>query len=130
LVRTSRALEVYEQTGIPITELRRRAATPLLPWRLFVVILDYPLDKLRPLIHSRVERMMAAGFLAEVEALRKAGFGQTRALASLGYKQLGQHLEGVADFAGRRGADQEHHRGLCPTATHLVQARASRPPSS
>ena len=39
--------------------------------------------------------MMAAGFLAEVEALRKAGFGQTRALASLGYKQLGQHLEGV-----------------------------------
>ena len=95
LLRTSRALEVYEQTGVPITELRQRAATPLLPWRLFVVILDYPLDKLRPLIHSRVERMMAAGFLAEVEALRKAGFGQTRALASLGYKQLGQHLEGV-----------------------------------
>jgi tRNA dimethylallyltransferase len=95
LVRTSRALEVYEQTGIPVSELRRRAARPLLPWKLFVVILDYPLDKLRPLIHSRVERMMAAGFLAEVEALRKAGFGNTRALAALGYKQLGQHLDGL-----------------------------------
>jgi tRNA dimethylallyltransferase len=38
--------------------------------------------------------MIAAGFLAEVEALRKAGFGHTRALAALGYKQLGQYLDG------------------------------------
>ncbi|HJX64060.1 MAG TPA: tRNA (adenosine(37)-N6)-dimethylallyltransferase MiaA [Polyangia bacterium] len=94
LVRTSRALEVYEQTGIPISELRRRAVGQPLPGRLFVVVLDYPLDKLRLLIQSRVERMMAAGFLAEVEALRLAGFGHTRALAALGYKQLGQHLDG------------------------------------
>jgi tRNA dimethylallyltransferase len=94
LVRTSRALEVYEQTGIPISELRRRAAVSPLPWNLFVVILDYPLARLRPLIHRRVERMMAAGFLSEVEAMRKAGFGHTRALAGLGYKQLGQHLDG------------------------------------
>jgi tRNA dimethylallyltransferase len=95
LVRTSRALEVYEQTGIPISELRRRAPRPLFPWRLFVVILDYPLAKLRTLIQGRVERMMAAGLLAEVEALRKAGFGRTRAMAALGYKQLGQHLDGL-----------------------------------
>ena len=94
LVRTSRALEVYEQTGIPISELRRRAVGQPLPGRLLVVVLDYPLDKLRLLIQSRVERMMAAGFLAEVEALRLAGFGHTRALAGLGYKQLGQHLDG------------------------------------
>ena len=95
LVRTSRALEVYEQTGIPISELRRRAVGQPLPGRLFVVVLDYPLDQLRLLIQSRVERMMAAGFLAEVEALRLAGFGHTRALAALGYKQFGQHLDGL-----------------------------------
>jgi tRNA dimethylallyltransferase len=99
LVRTSRALEVYEQTGIPISELRRRAVGQPLPGRLFVVVLDYSLDKLRLLIHSRVERMMAAGFLAEVEALRLAGFGHTRALAGLGYKQLGQHLDGQLTLA-------------------------------
>jgi tRNA dimethylallyltransferase len=95
LVRTSRALEVYEQTGIPISELRRRAARPPLPWRLFVVILDYPIEKLRLRIQARVERMMGAGFLAEVETLRRAGFGRTRALEALGYKQLGQHLDGL-----------------------------------
>jgi len=93
LVRTSRALEVYEQTGIPISELRRRQVGQPLPGRLFVVVLDYPLAELRLLIHRRVERMMAAGFLAEVESLRLAGFGHTRALAALGYKQLGQHLD-------------------------------------
>jgi len=72
-------LRCTNQTGIPISELRRRAARPPLPWRLFVVILDYPLDKLRLRIQARVERMMGAGFLAEVETLRRAGFGRTRA---------------------------------------------------
>jgi tRNA dimethylallyltransferase len=93
LVRISRALEVFEQTGVPISELRKRAAEPPLPWPLFVIILDYPMSELRPRIHSRVDEMMAAGFLQEVETLRRAGFGSTRAMAALGYKQLGAHLD-------------------------------------
>jgi tRNA dimethylallyltransferase len=133
LVRTSRALEVYEQTGIPVSELRRHAVQPPLPWRFFVVILDYPLDKLRPLIHSRVERMMAAGFLAEVEALRKAGFGHTRALVALGYKQLGQHLAGLLTLpeavAQTKGATSAYARRQ-RTWFRREQAdlRASAPP--
>ncbi len=95
LVRTSRALEVFEQTGTPITELRRRAASMPPPWRVFGVVLDYPLNDLRARIGRRVDEMMQAGFLAEVQALRAAGFGQTRALAALGYKQLGLHLDGA-----------------------------------
>lgn len=95
LVRTSRALEVFEQTGSPISELRRRAAASPPPWRVFCVILDYPLNDLRTRIQKRVDEMMRAGFMAEVQKLREAGFGQTRALAALGYKQLGQHLDGT-----------------------------------
>jgi tRNA dimethylallyltransferase len=95
LVRTSRALEVFEQTGTPISELRRRAAASPPPWRVFCVILDYPLSELRARIQRRVDEMVRAGFLAEVQRLREAGFGQTRALAALGYKQLGQHLDGT-----------------------------------
>lgn len=94
LVRISRALEVFEQTGVPISELRKRASEPPLPWPLFVIILDYPMTELRPRIHKRVDEMMAAGFLQEVEALRQAGYGSTRALAALGYKQLSAHLAG------------------------------------
>jgi tRNA dimethylallyltransferase len=95
LVRISRALEIFEQTGVPISELRKRAAEAPLPWPLHVIVLDYPMPELRARIHKRVDAMMAAGFLAEVDRLRSAGYGSTRALAALGYKQLSAHLAGT-----------------------------------
>ncbi len=95
LVRTSRALEVYEQTGVPISALRRQQAAMPPPLCIFSVLLDFDLDHLRPNIASRVDAMMAAGFLDEVHALRGAGHGAARAMQALGYKQLGQHLDGT-----------------------------------
>jgi tRNA dimethylallyltransferase len=95
LLRISRALEVHEQTGVTITELRRRGAS-VPPLRLYTVILDPPTPALRPRIEARVGAMMEAGFLDEVRALRAAGFGGTRALQALGYRQLGAHLDGRA----------------------------------
>jgi tRNA dimethylallyltransferase len=99
LVRTSRALEVYEQTGTTISALRRSQAEPPPRLCLFAVLLDYDLDRLRPRIGSRVDAMLAAGFLDEVRALRAAGYGATRAMQALGYKQLGQHLDGALALA-------------------------------
>lgn len=114
LVRTSRALEVYEQTGVPISELRRRQAIVPAPLCLFSVLLDYSLDRLRGRIAARVRDMMAAGFLDEVRALRAAGYGGCRALQALGYKQLGQHLD------GRLGLDE------AVTATQLATVAYAR----
>jgi tRNA dimethylallyltransferase len=94
LVRISRALEVHEQTGTPISELRRQARPPA-PLSLFTVILDPSLDVLRPRIGRRVDLMMAAGFLGEVRRLRAAGAGDARAMQALGYAQLGRHLDGA-----------------------------------
>ena len=99
LVRISRALEIYEQTGEPITTLRRRAAPPddLAPT---VLLLDPPLATLRARITARVEQMIAAGFLDEVRALRAAGYGPAlKPLQALGYKQLGAALDGSATLA-------------------------------
>jgi tRNA dimethylallyltransferase len=95
LVRTSRALEIYEQTGLTISELRRRQATTPPPLCMFSLLLDFALEFLRPRIGSRVDAMMAAGFLDEVRALRAAGYGAARSIQALGYKQLGQHLDGT-----------------------------------
>ena len=95
LVRVSRALEVYEQTGSTISELHQRQAVVPPPFRMFSVLLDFDLAYLRPRIAARVERMLAAGFLDEVRALRAAGFGGARSMQALGYKQLGQHLDGL-----------------------------------
>jgi tRNA dimethylallyltransferase len=95
LVRTSRALEVFEQTGMTISALRRQRAVAPAPLCIFSVLLDFDLAFLRPRIAQRVESMMAVGFLDEVRALRSAGHGGARAMQALGYKQLGQHLDGV-----------------------------------
>jgi tRNA dimethylallyltransferase len=75
--------------------LRRRQTVTPPRMRIFSVLLDYDLDCLRPRIAARVDHMMAAGFLDEVRALREAGHGDARAMQALGYKQLGQHLDGV-----------------------------------
>jgi len=99
LVRISRALEIHEQTGVPITTLRRRAAAPadLAPT---VLVLEPPLASLRARITARVEQMIAAGFLDEVRALRAAGYGPAlKPLQALGYKQLGAVLDGAASLA-------------------------------
>jgi tRNA dimethylallyltransferase len=98
LVRISRALEVYEQTGVPLSELHRQASPPA-PLQLFAVVLDPPLPVLRTHIEARVDDMLAAGFLDEVAALRAQGFAGARALAGLGYRQLGAHLDGVLSLA-------------------------------
>jgi tRNA dimethylallyltransferase len=97
LLRISRALEVYEQTGTTITELRRRSA-PAAVLRLYSVIFDMPTPALRARIDARVDAMMAAGFLDEVRALRAAGFAGARALQALGYRQLGAHLDGLTSL--------------------------------
>jgi tRNA dimethylallyltransferase len=97
LLRISRALEVFEQTGVPLTVLQR-AAVPREDLRLYTIVLEPTLDDLRGAIGRRVDAMMAAGFLAEVMRLRAAGYGGTRALAGLGYRQLGLHLDGALDL--------------------------------
>jgi tRNA dimethylallyltransferase len=98
-VRLSRALEIYEQTGVPITTLRRQAAPPrdLAPT---VLLLDPPLAESRARIAARVAAMVAAGFLDEVRALHAAGYGPTlRPLQALGYKQMGAVLAGRLSLA-------------------------------
>jgi tRNA dimethylallyltransferase len=95
LLRISRALEVHEQTGVPLSELHRQAATqPAPPLEVFAVVLDPPLSALRARIEARVDDMMAQGFLDEVRRLHAQGFAAARALAGLGYRQLGLHLAG------------------------------------
>jgi len=99
LVRISRALEVFEQTGVPITTLRRHAAPPA-DLAATVLLFDPPLPALRARIAARVDQMIAAGFLDEVRALRAAGYGPAlKPLQALGYRQLGAVLDGTASLA-------------------------------
>jgi tRNA dimethylallyltransferase len=95
LVRISRALEIFEQTGEPISVLRRRA-TPTTGLTAAVLVLDPPLDQLRVDIARRFDAMMEAGLLDETRALRAAFGTSVRPLQSLGYSQMGDFLDGRA----------------------------------
>ena len=99
LVRVSRALEVLEQTGRTISDLQRehRASPPRYPAFILGLGPDRPL--LWERIQRRVEAMMAGGWLEETRGLLAQGYGETRPMGSLGYRQLSAHLRGELDLA-------------------------------
>jgi tRNA dimethylallyltransferase len=103
LVRVSRALEVYEQTGVPLSVLQGRQPPPP-AGQPFAIVLEPPVVELRRRIEARVAAMMRAGFLDEVRALRAAGYGPSvRPMQALGYKQLGAHLDGLCTLESAVG---------------------------
>jgi tRNA dimethylallyltransferase len=95
--RLSRALEVYEQTGVPISELRRRARGGL-RYRTLLVGLTPPREELYARIDERFDAMMAAGLLEEVRRLLARHGEAARALGALGYRQLVRHLVGASSL--------------------------------
>ncbi|MDQ2686812.1 MAG: tRNA (adenosine(37)-N6)-dimethylallyltransferase MiaA [Armatimonadota bacterium] len=101
LGRLIRALEVYEATGVSLSEwhARNRAQTDLLDVRLFGVnFADRRL--LYACIDARVDQMLAEGFLDEVRGLLALGYGrELKPMHSLGYRQMAAHLAGELTWA-------------------------------
>ncbi len=91
--RTVRALEVFRQTGTPISALQRQWDSAPRADALLVA-LDWPAGAINARINARVRAMMDQGLLAEVRALHAAGRLGPQAREALGYKQLVEHLEG------------------------------------
>ncbi len=93
--RLVRALEVCELTGERITSRQAQfAGEPQLEHRM--VGLRWSRAGLYERIEVRVDRMMEAGLLAEVESLRGTLGPQAR--QALGYRELLDHLEGLTDL--------------------------------
>ncbi len=92
LRRVIRALEVYQQTGLPIS-YHQRKQTP--PYQILIIGLTRPRQELYRRIDQRIEQMMGRGLLAEVQGLVEAGYGwEQPAMSGLGYRQIGQFLRG------------------------------------
>jgi len=91
-VRVSRALEVYEQSGVPLSRFHEQHGfrAPRYAARLVGVRRDPP--ELDQRIEARVRAMFAAGWLDEVRALLAAGHADTRAMSAVGYKQVAAAL--------------------------------------
>jgi tRNA dimethylallyltransferase len=91
-VRITRALEVYEMTGVPISQWQRRAETELPAIK---VGLTMPREQLYARIDQRVDKMIAQGMLQEVQTLLQNGYNPEQpALKGLGYRHLIGYLQG------------------------------------
>lgn len=112
--RTIRALEVYHQTGRPISAHQQQwgprppgPAAPDSPGQAApvsgrpdarLIILDWPAELINRRINARVRSMVERGLLEEVRALAQAERLGPQAREALGYKQLLPVLEGRVPF--------------------------------
>lgn len=93
-VRTLRALWLCEQAGEPVSSVRKRDP-PQRRLDLLTVVIDPGQAALDPAITRRCDEMLARGWVTEVEKLKQAGYdARFKAMRSLGYKQLLEHLDG------------------------------------
>jgi tRNA dimethylallyltransferase len=95
--RVIRALEVYLETGTPITALQRKSPPS---YRVLQIGLTMPRETLYERIDARIDCMVENGLLAEVRALLEAGYTWNHpAMSGLGYIQWRPYLEGNSDVA-------------------------------
>ncbi len=87
VARVSRALEVYELTGIPMSRQDQPAFES--PFAFCVLGTDMERELLYRRIDARVDGMIANGLLKEVQALLAEGVPpQAQAMQGIGYKEL------------------------------------------
>ena len=99
IVRVIRALEVYELTGTPMSELQQQWHPEKQRYPFIAFGLTMPRVLLYCRILQRVDVMLANGLIAEVESLLAAGYGRdTIALRSFGYKELIAYLDGACTY--------------------------------
>ena len=98
--RIMRALEVFELTGVSMTEHQRAHAFAERPYHPLWIGLEMDRERLYARINERVDRMMEVGWLDEVRHLMETGFDHDCAAAgALGYRTLMAHLRGEIDLA-------------------------------
>jgi tRNA dimethylallyltransferase len=98
-VRILRALEVFRQTGVPLTTWQRRHRFADGRYRALVLGVDRPRDELHSRIDSRIDEMIAAGFVDEVRDLIEQGFHPgLKPMQGLGYRRICQQLAGELEL--------------------------------
>lgn len=96
LHRVIRALEVHHLTGLPLSAFSRKEGGPREPrFRFLRIGLTAPREVLYQRIDRRVEQMMKQGLSEEVKGLLARGYHLgLKSMDSLGYRELGAHLDG------------------------------------
>lgn len=98
--RVQRALEVFELTGKPLTELFKEAQHQTIPYQLTKLVIA-PKDRriLHDIIAVRFKKMIAQGLIEEVQKLYDRGdlSEQMPSIRAVGYRQVWSYLQGEYD---------------------------------
>jgi tRNA dimethylallyltransferase len=94
--RVIRALEVYQNTGRPLSTWQNEHRFHEQRFEVFKIGLLRARAELYDLINQRSENMIRAGLLDEVRGLIARGYGlDLKPLRSVGYRQMGEVIEGT-----------------------------------
>ncbi|MBD5457816.1 MAG: tRNA (adenosine(37)-N6)-dimethylallyltransferase MiaA, partial [Lachnospiraceae bacterium] len=110
--RVIRAIEFYEKTGKPISEHNEEQHEKESPYQFLYFVLTDERSRLYEKIDKRVDAMLEAGLVDEVQSLKDMGC--TRDLVSmqgLGYKEILEYLDGecsLEDAVYRIKRDTRH----------------------
>ncbi|HOX45919.1 MAG TPA: tRNA (adenosine(37)-N6)-dimethylallyltransferase MiaA [Myxococcota bacterium] len=107
-LRLVRALEVHALTGRRLSELQAAHAFGQRRYPALLLAPDWPRAELDERIGRRVAAMLAAGWLDEVAALRRAG--ERAGLDVVGYRELDRHLAGELSLPEAVEAVRRAHR--------------------
>jgi tRNA dimethylallyltransferase len=93
-IRITRALEVYEQTGIPMSILRKKRKIKPKFSPLYIGIIRRR-EELYERINSRVDHMISEGLVEETKKILEMGFSPSLpSLNTIGYREIILHLRG------------------------------------
>jgi len=100
--RIQRALEVYELTGTPLSQLQQhQQLDEPLPYRVIkLAVAPAERSTLHQRIAERFDLMLGSGLVEEVEGLRRRGdlHLDLPALRAVGYRQVWEFLDGDIDY--------------------------------
>jgi tRNA dimethylallyltransferase len=90
--RVVRALEVYMETGTPISVLQQKQPPP---YRIRILGLRMEREALYQQADKRVDTMIADGFVEEVKSLLDNGYpASLPSMSALGYREIASHIQG------------------------------------
>jgi tRNA dimethylallyltransferase len=93
-VRVSRALEIFELSGRPQSAWFAEHGFRTARHEGIFLGVERAREEIDRRIEARTQRWLEQGWVSEVSRLIDAGLGGARAMGSVGYKQVKDHLEG------------------------------------
>jgi tRNA dimethylallyltransferase len=96
LRRIIRALEIFQKTGRPVSELWQKQPPP---YPILIIGLTMQRDNLYRRVDSRVDEMIKQGLVDEVKNLIAKGYGlDLPSMSGIGYKQIAMFIQGEMDL--------------------------------